>query len=88
MYIGDGFFMKMSVTVTDMLLALATLGNATRDRIISICSVRCPRWLVAKASCQLSMAITVADVIAVNFANGNMALKFSFAPKMAWQLKP
>ncbi len=88
MYIGDDFLTKMSVTATDILLALATLGNATQIGLFLFVVSQHPRWLVAKASCLLSMAVTVADVIAVNFANGDMALKFSLAPKMAWQLKP
>ncbi len=60
MYIGNGFLTKMSVTETDILFALATLSDATQIGSFLFVVSQHPRWLVAKASCKLSMVVTVA----------------------------
>ncbi len=63
------FLAKTSATVTDYVLALATLGGVTQ--IGSFLFVQChPRW-----SKQVQLSVAVARVIALKFANGNAALK-------------
>jgi hypothetical protein len=59
---------KTSVTVTVYLLALATLGEGTQIGSFLFCAAP-PK--VAKAS---ALSIAVAGIIALNFANENMAL--------------
>ncbi len=63
------FLVKMIVTATNYLLALATLGDVTQIGLFLFYAAP-PK--VAKAS-TLSVAATVA--IALNFANGNTALQ-------------
>ncbi len=58
---------KTSATVTDYVLALATLGDATQIGSF-LFYVAWP--LVAKVS---TLSVAVAGIIALNFANENMA---------------
>jgi hypothetical protein len=67
-YIGN-VLSKRSVTATDTVLALATLADATEIESFLFYAAN-PK--VAKAS---TLSVAVADVIVLNFANENKALK-------------
>ncbi len=58
--------------VTEYVLALPTLGDATRNRNNPICVMQ-PE--ATKASTMVGVAVAVAGVIAINSANVNTALK-------------
>jgi hypothetical protein len=66
MHISD-FLVKASATATDYLLALATLSDATQIGPFLFYAAP-PK--VAKAS---TLSVTITVIIALNFANGNMA---------------